>query len=777
MKPEQPSHLSFQYESRLYHGDVQKPYYAVTPPGQAQVFRLSPQEFALAELFNGERDTQTRHHAAADILGHEPNSREMRLLMHDLAEAGLLQPGSEEPLPPPAQLATALEDRYNDPEADQGFPSSIQTGSLAGPGGEGPIVGAVAGHRGAASGPRFRLPVSLLLWLGHLFNATLYARMSVVPVLLSVVGLFAFWFNRNDAGIDAVQLLWLPALAATILGSLFVVNLISQLARAAAIKRYTGEKPEFGIGLAFGFLPRLVTATEGPAERADARTRNRIVAAPLQATLWLFVLGVVGWFSARHGAGMLASLWLGGCVIAMVSFLIRLNPLVRRDGYFLLAHALRTPDLRDQAWITLFGFERPWRDRPPAPKWPLRIYAVTIAAYIVLVITLILLFPAHWLENFWGGTGVLVFLALIALVVWEQTKRVRAGRGRIENYRISMPHFPRWAWLLFILLGLLSLFPYTYSPSGSFTVLPAKRADIRAVTSGVIRHVEAREGEVVSAGDVILRLDNAQQQAQLRSAEATLTKLKANLALTRAGAREEEVDRAEQQVATAKKRLEFSSAEADRLRRAYKQNAVSISAYQKAKGNASVEREQLAGARKQLAVVSAEARPKRLESMRAEVEAQESQVEFFRQKLEETRLKAPIDGQIVSRKLLFALGDYLNRGDIVATVQQTDTLRAEVRMPESTISEVELGALASTRFWMYPGSSFAGHVTKIAPDAEQSEYGKIVRILVALDKAGPKVKPGMTGHAKIRGSVYPAIVVYTRALARFVMIEVWSWLP
>lgn len=777
MKPEQPSYLSFQYENCNYRADVQTPYYAVTPPGQVQAFRLSPQEFALAELFNGERDAEARQAAAADLLGHTPDSREMRLLLHDLSEAGLLEPGTEEPLPPPAQLATALDDRYNDPDAAQGFPTSIQTGSLAGPGGEGPIVGAVAGHRGAASGPRFKLPVMLFLWLGHVFNTTLYIRLSFAPLVLTVAGLFGLWFNRVDAGIDAVQLLWLPALAGTILVSTFVVNLVSQLARAAAIAHYTGEKPGFGIGFAFGFLPRLVTATEGPAERAAPRARNRIVAAPLHATLWLFVVGLLGWFTSRHGGGMLASLWLGGCVVALVAFLIRLNPLVRRDGYFLLAHALRTPDLRDQAWVTLFGFERPWRDRPPPRKWPLRIYAAAVAAYIVLVITLILLFPAHWLENFWGGTGVLVFLALLALVIWEQSKRIRSGRGRIENYRVSMPHFPRWAWLLFVLLALLCLFPYTYSPSGTFKVLPAERADVRAVTSGVIQNVTAREGEAVSAGDVILHLDDSQQQAQLKSAKATLTKLEAELALTKAGARKEEVERAEQQVATARKRLEFSSDEADRLRRAYRKNAVSISAYQKAKGNASVEREQLAGARKQLAVVSAKARPKRLEALQAEIEAQQAQVEFFSQKLAETRIKAPIDGEIVSSRLQFARGDYLQKGEIIATVEQTDTLSAEIRMPESTISEVELGALTTARFWTYPGTNFAGHITSIAPNAETSEYGKVVRVQAALDRTGARLKPGMTGQAKIRGGVYPAIVVYTRALARFIMIEVWSWLP
>src|SRR5699024_9976681 len=134
----------------------------------------------------------------------------------------------------------------------------------------------------------WRLPVAPLLWLGHLFNITLYIRLGLVPLLLTVVALFGLWFNRIEAGVTVLQLLSLPVLAITIGISVVVVNLISQLSRAAAIRRYAGEKPAFGLGLAYGLLPCLITSTEGPAERADRRGRLRIIAAPLHATLWLF---------------------------------------------------------------------------------------------------------------------------------------------------------------------------------------------------------------------------------------------------------------------------------------------------------------------------------------------------------------------------------------------------------------------------------------------------------------------------------------------------------
>lgn len=777
LKLEKARYLRFRYENETFHNDAHEPYYTVVAPGENRLFRLGEHEFKLAQLFDGHRDSDARRSAASQLLGYMPESQSLRLLMHDLAEAGLLEPGADEPLPPPAQLSSALDDRYNVPEQDQGLPSSTQAGSLASPGGEGPLVGAVSGTRGADTGPRVRLPAAPLIWLGHLFNLSLYARLSIVPVVLTIIGLFALWFDRDQAGIDALGLLWLPALIATFAVGAFIINLVSQLARAAAISHYSGEKPVFGIGFAFGFFPKLITATEGPAERAKARARVGIVGAPLHATLWLFVLSALGWFLTKQQTGILSALCLGGAGLSLSSFLFRLNPLVRRDGYFLLAHLLRVPDLRDEAWLSVFNFERPWRDRPAPPKWPLRIYAVAVAAYIIFVVTMIILFPGHWLANFWGGTGVLIFLAFIGLVVWEQSKRLRAGRGRIEGYRFSMPHFSRWVWLLFILLSLLALFPYTYSPSGSFKVVPNDRADVRALVAGVVQSVNTHEGEIVKANDIILVLANSEQKATLASAKAELKGLQAQLALAKMGTTNEKIALAKQEVATARKRLQYSQSEAARLHKAYKQNAVSVQTYEKAEGNAAVQREQLDTAKRNLDVVSAKPRNQSIDSLQAQIEAQQAKVDYAQQELEKTRVRSPIGGQLVSSELMFGLGDYLHEGDLVATVQDTSQLFAQVQMPETTIDEVHLGAHSKAKFWASPLSSFAGHVIRIAPEAERGEHGKVIRVMLAIDETAGSVKPGMTGEAKVQGSVYPAIVVYTRALVRFVMVEVWSWLP
>jgi len=73
--------------------------------------------------------------------------------------------------------------------------------------------------------------------------------------------------------------------------------------------------------------------------------------------------------------------------------------------------------------------------------------------------------------------------------------------------------------------------------------------------------------------------------------------------------------------------------------------------------------------------------------------------------------------------------------------------------------------------------SFVGTVAGIAPNAEVSEYGRVVRVQMEIENADGRLRPEMTGHAKVEGDTQPAGLAFTRGLARFFMIEVWSWIP
>ena len=89
-------------------------------------------------------------------------------------------------------------------------------------------------------------------------------------------------------------------------------------------------------------------------------------------------------------------------------------------------------------------------------------------------------------------------------------------------------------------------------------VVPVERATLSMAAGGIVAEILVREGQPVAAGDVILRLRDERQRAALAEADAAVLASQAQLAIVRAGARDEEI-------ATAQASLEVMRARLARL--------------------------------------------------------------------------------------------------------------------------------------------------------------------------------------------------------------------
>jgi multidrug efflux pump subunit AcrA (membrane-fusion protein) len=110
--------------------------------------------------------------------------------------------------------------------------------------------------------------------------------------------------------------------------------------------------------------------------------------------------------------------------------------------------------------------------------------------------------------------------------------------------------------------------------SATGEVAPDQWTTLSFPVSGQAVEVLVEEGMQVEEGDLLAQLDSTDLDLALASAEAALGVAEANLDLAEAGPREEEVERAEDQLAAANARVSVAAAERERLREAPDQNAV-----------------------------------------------------------------------------------------------------------------------------------------------------------------------------------------------------------
>jgi HlyD family secretion protein len=297
----------------------------------------------------------------------------------------------------------------------------------------------------------------------------------------------------------------------------------------------------------------------------------------------------------------------------------------------------------------------------------------------------------------------------------------------------------------------------------------ATEARLAPEVGGRVVEVAVAEGDRVSAGDVIARLDPTDVELALRRARAQREQSAASLRLLQAGARPQDIRQAEAEiqavtaeVAAARAELAAANADLERFESLLRNNAGSRKQRDDAATRAAVaaERvktadERLRGARENLSRIRAGARSQEIDAARAAVEAADAQVATFEKDLAQTTFRSPVSGVVTER--LVDPGELVAARTPLLVVADLAHAWVNVFIDEPLVPRVSLGQSA-TVFTDAGGAGIPGKVTFISPRAEftprnvqtAEERSKLVyRIKVTVDNTNGVLKPGMPVEAAV----------------------------
>ncbi len=322
---------------------------------------------------------------------------------------------------------------------------------------------------------------------------------------------------------------WL-ALAAT----LAVTKILHEFGHGLACKRFGGECHEMGLMLLV-FTPCLYCNVTDSWMILSKWRRAAIGAAGMYVELILASLATLVWWYSRPG--LVNGVCLNVMFVCSVSTLLfNANPLMRYDGYYILADLLEIPNLRQKATTLLTRKLGAWFLGLPQPhdpflpqrhQWLFAMYSVASTAYGWLVMFSILWFLYQVLEPY--GLKILgqllVAVMLTMLVVAPGWRVIKAFQvpGRVD--RVNKPR----AAVMFSLTaaavaaGLLAPLPY-YVPC-SFCVQPRGATNVYVDVPGEIKQIFVAGG-MVEEGQPILELEDF----EARSAEQSLISQRDQLA-------------------------------------------------------------------------------------------------------------------------------------------------------------------------------------------------------------------------------------------------------
>jgi HlyD family secretion protein len=282
--------------------------------------------------------------------------------------------------------------------------------------------------------------------------------------------------------------------------------------------------------------------------------------------------------------------------------------------------------------------------------------------------------------------------------------------------------------------------------------------DVRlaAKVGGRIESIAVKEGDAVTAGQELARIETTDIELLVRQARAERDAAAAELRLREAGARREDIDEMRAQLRAAEVDLEGAERDYRRLDALVERGSGSDKSRDDARTRRDMLAAKAAAMRASLAKLQAGFREEEVDTSRARLASVDARLAQLEQQLADCRIVAPTGGVVT--ETLAEPGELVAPGTplLVITDLQDSWLNVYVGGPDLPRVRIGEGATIVTD----DGQSRKGRITYVASQAEftprnvqtKDERVKLVfRVKIGLDNSDGMYKPGMPAEARIAG--------------------------
>ncbi|MEM9218557.1 MAG: HlyD family efflux transporter periplasmic adaptor subunit [Cyanobacteria bacterium P01_F01_bin.150] len=321
--------------------------------------------------------------------------------------------------------------------------------------------------------------------------------------------------------------------------------------------------------------------------------------------------------------------------------------------------------------------------------------------------------------------------------------------------------------------------------SASGVVQPLKNVNISPKVAGRVDKLFVEQGDIVSEGQLIAQMENADLRAQVQEAKANLGRAKARLDELEAGNRRQDIAAAEANVASKIAQLEEGKAalvlanqQVERNQSLVDQGAISQDDFdliktEQDRASANVRQLQatLSEANQQLELLQDGSRPESIAAAAADVTAAAAQLALSETILEDSFLRAPFSGEITQRYATegafvtptTSVSDEISStsASVVALAQGAEVL---ARVTEADIHQIKPEQEVQIVADAYPDEIFTGRVLLVAPVAIKQRDVTLFEVRISLND-NQLLKSGMNVDLEFIGDqIEGALIVSAVAI-------------
>ncbi len=482
-----------------------EPIIGVLKRGKNAYFRLSPSQWQLIQIFDGQRSYQEIAEEFARQTGAEFSADEARAFSDGMEGSELWYESYQDKNLAMREKLLAQRERRNKAKVN-------------------------IAHISFSAWD----PDQYLNWLDRVAGRFIYNRWSLLAVIvlfvLETVMVIENWnliapdtamfFNFAQKSFGDLARFWFLIL---------IVGFIHESAHGLTCKHYGGQVHSMGLMFLYLTPCFFVDVTESWVSATKLQRLATIIAG-IWIELVLCGIAMIFWMNAPAGSWFHRFMYEFILLTGIAAVVINLNPLLKLDGYYFLTEIIEIPELKERssafvsAWIQARVFRLPV-DVPVVPRRRVAlfvIYAFLSGAYSYLLLFIILRFSYRVASTWFGEFALLLSLA-IAFVMFRSRLKAMA-RVFKESWKKAIGYRFRWRpayALIAICIFVLLFVPLLRDRESAYFVIEA--AESRTICAAVLGQVDSvyvRQGQQVRAGEPLLRMTSDQAESMHSGAMA-----------------------------------------------------------------------------------------------------------------------------------------------------------------------------------------------------------------------------------------------------------------
>ena len=310
-----------------------------------------------------------------------------------------------------------------------------------------------------------------------------------------------------------------------------VIKILHELGHGVATKIHGGEVHDLGLML-LAFVP--VPYVDASAATAFRNKTDRIIVGAAGMLTEVFIAALAMYFWVLAEPGMARSIAFNVMLVAGIStVLFNANPLMRYDGYYMLADYLEIPNLASRSTRYLghlvqriaFGVRDTGAQKATSAEKAWFVF-YSIASFICrtfVTISIVLFIAGKF------------FVVGVLLAIWSGVLMFVVPIGKLINHLLHSPVLARartrahWVTLVFLgaTLGFIALVPMPLRTQAEGVVWLPEEAIVRATANGFHSRFLAAPGAWVKVGDPLVESTDPVLAAQVSVGEGKVAELKA----------------------------------------------------------------------------------------------------------------------------------------------------------------------------------------------------------------------------------------------------------